>query len=266
MADKFDDIMTTIANEANASIDYSAMREAILKKSEAKKRKQSASVIRYGSIAAAVALMLGIGTFIARGGLGAKSAAPQSQEMLMAESAAVTEGAPAAMDEGAPREAPAAAPASGASPEDAANDTVAGAANDAATYSGGESDISDGEMNSFGLNPELPVLCAGCEVFGWEEASFELPEITFGDGFEIESSDVGFLCTAKGCTEEDFAEYIAGLEDWYLTDDMPRAAMAPGWPRVYTLLADGWCQLRLELTEDGTMTIAASTSEDIAAE
>ena len=72
MADKFDALMKTVADEADAKVDYVAMREAILQKAAAERRKR-ARFVRYGAMAATLVILAGAGTLFlhAKGGFNA---------------------------------------------------------------------------------------------------------------------------------------------------------------------------------------------------
>ncbi len=89
MADQFDLLMKSIADEADAKLDYSAMREAVLQKAAAQKRKR-ARTLRYGAMAASFVVLLGAGALFltAQGGFGfdsaANEAAPQAADFLAA--------------------------------------------------------------------------------------------------------------------------------------------------------------------------------------
>ena len=72
MADKFDALMKNVADEADAKVDYAAMREAILQKAAAERRKR-ARFVRYGAMAATLVILAGAGTLFlhAKGGFNA---------------------------------------------------------------------------------------------------------------------------------------------------------------------------------------------------
>ncbi len=84
MADTFEHVMKTLADEADKKVNYAAMREAILQKAAAEKRKKR-SLIRCGAMAATAVILLGTGgLFLASGGMKrADLAAPESAEMVM---------------------------------------------------------------------------------------------------------------------------------------------------------------------------------------
>lgn len=83
MADEFDKLMKCIADEADAKVDYAAMREAVLQKAAAERHKRM-QIVRYGAMAATLVILAGAGTLFlrAKGGLirGAGNAAPQALE------------------------------------------------------------------------------------------------------------------------------------------------------------------------------------------
>ncbi|GEM_PF-760942 len=85
MADEFDKLMKCIADEADAKVDYAAMREAVLQKAAAERRKRM-QIVRYGAMAATLVILAGAGTLFlrAKGGLArsAENAAPQAPECV----------------------------------------------------------------------------------------------------------------------------------------------------------------------------------------
>ena len=91
MADRMDELLYRVGNEANESIDFEAAFAQVLAKAQAKEKEQAQSTqrvrkwpfvqTRYLSMAAGVVLLLGVAVLLGRSGLMAKSmdsAAPQS--------------------------------------------------------------------------------------------------------------------------------------------------------------------------------------------
>ncbi|MBE5784461.1 MAG: hypothetical protein E7330_01535 [Clostridiales bacterium] len=87
MADAFERMMKEIADEADKTVDYAAMREAIMGKAAAGKRRRQ-HFIRYGAMAATAVILAGAGgLFLASGSMkSADLAAPESVEMRYTES------------------------------------------------------------------------------------------------------------------------------------------------------------------------------------
>ena len=86
MADAFDALMKSIADEADAKVDYAAMHAAVLQKAAAMRRRR-AQFVRYGAMAATLVVLAGVGTLFLRArGDAARSgenAAPQTVEFSM---------------------------------------------------------------------------------------------------------------------------------------------------------------------------------------
>ena len=99
MADAFDALMKSIADEADAKVDYAVMHAAVLQKAAAVRRRR-AQFVRYGAMAATLVVLAGVGTlFLQARGDAARSgenAAPQAVEFSMGGQAAdmAPEGAP----------------------------------------------------------------------------------------------------------------------------------------------------------------------------
>lgn len=99
MADAFDALMKSIADEADAKVDYAAMHAAVLQKAAAMRRRR-AQFVRYGAMAATLVVLAGVGTLFLRArGDAARSgenAAPQTVEFSMGDQAVdmAPEGAP----------------------------------------------------------------------------------------------------------------------------------------------------------------------------
>ena len=124
MADRFEELMKSIAEEADAKVEYAAMREAVLQKAAVARRRQ-VRFVRYGAMAATLVILAGVGTLFLKqkGGMNAtardrEQALPQAVEQHFFDSA---DGniAPA----GDP-ETPEAGNASVAVPEEAEKDAV----------------------------------------------------------------------------------------------------------------------------------------------
>lgn len=123
MADRFEELMKSIAEEADAKVEYAAMREAVLQKAAAARRRQ-VRFVRYGAMAATLVILAGVGTLFLKqkGGMNAtardaEQAAPQAMEYSFADSA---DGIAPAGDP----EMPEAGNASVAVPEEAEEDAV----------------------------------------------------------------------------------------------------------------------------------------------
>ena len=123
MADRFEELMKSIAEEADARVEYAAMREAVLQKAAAARRRQ-VRFVRYGAMAATLVILAGVGTLFLKqkGGMNAtardaEQAAPQAMEYSFADSA---DGIAPAGDP----EMPEAGNASVAVPEEAEEDAV----------------------------------------------------------------------------------------------------------------------------------------------
>ena len=65
MADAFDALMKSIADEADAKVDYAAMHAAVLQKAAAMRRRR-AQFVRYGAMAATLVVLAGVGTLFLR--------------------------------------------------------------------------------------------------------------------------------------------------------------------------------------------------------
>ena len=91
MADAFDALMKSIADEADAYVDYAVMHAAVLQKAAAVRRRR-AQFVRYGAMAATLVVLAGVGTlFLQARGDAARSgenAAPQAVEFSMGGQAA----------------------------------------------------------------------------------------------------------------------------------------------------------------------------------
>ena len=123
MADRFEELMKSIAEEADAKVEYAAMREAVLQKAAVARRRQ-VRFVRYGAMAATLVILAGVGTLFLKqkGGMNAtardaEQAAPQAMEYSFADSA---DGIAPAGDP----EMPEAGNASVAVPEEAEKDAV----------------------------------------------------------------------------------------------------------------------------------------------
>lgn len=108
MADRFDELMKSIADQADARVDYAAMHDAILQKAAAEKRRKRTRILRYGAVAATFVVLVGVGSiFLHTGGVDL-GAATKASDTPMA----------------APGAAPGTQEADTASPEDAMNGTA----------------------------------------------------------------------------------------------------------------------------------------------
>ena len=123
MADRFEELMKSIAEEADAKVEYAAMREAVLQKAAVARRRQ-VRFVRYGAMAATLVILAGVGTLFLKqkGGMNAtardaEQASPQAMEYSFADSA---DGIAPAGDP----EMPEAGNASMAVPEEAEKDAV----------------------------------------------------------------------------------------------------------------------------------------------
>lgn len=259
--DKMDGILKNLADQADAGVDYAAMRAAIEKK-RAQKRAQQARFIRYGSMAAAAAIVLGVGAlYLARGsGLGnmAKSASPAAYDSYA--TTGDEQSALGALMESSSEEmieSPSAAP-EGQSLEDAAPAPQA-AANDAGDSANREPSQENGGANgtdSASAATAPPLLCGGAAAgFGWQENGLSLPAIDFGTDTQVESDETRFLCTVTGCTQADFDGYVASLAELYPPEG-PQETSAPGEaPRQGWDITAG-CSLTVEAKLDGdTLTL-----------
>ena len=93
MADRFEELMKSIAEEADAKVEYAAMREAVLQKAAAARRRQ-VRFVRYGAMAATLVILAGVGTLFLKqkGGMNAtardrEQALPQAVEQHFFDSA-----------------------------------------------------------------------------------------------------------------------------------------------------------------------------------
>ncbi len=179
MADAFDALMKSIADEADAKVDYAVMHAAVLQKAAAVRRRR-AQFVRYGAMAATLVVLAGVGTlFLQARGDAARSgenAAPQAVEFSMGGQAA--DMAP----EGAPEE-----PALGCVPEsvcptekagDAAGVAPSAGASNAARNEAGTPEV--GISGHVAQEPliamsadELVSLCLAARTEGGALASFE---------------------------------------------------------------------------------------------
>lgn len=240
MPDKFDDIMRSVADEADARVDYDAMREAILRKNEKNSKRLRARIIRYGSMAAALAILLGAGAMLLKGGGGANTA--ESAEM-------------SALGEAYPEEAYSLGACADDTAEEAAvereTDTAA-STTDESTGAMNDTDIESYESGSVGTT------MATASAFEWTERGFALPEITFGESVETESDDARMMTSVSAASEEDFRAYIALLEEMYPSDVCCEApSESDEWPKLYERICAGWCKVTLTLGENGSMTVEA---------
>ncbi len=193
MADKLDKLLTAAAERADASVDYAAMHAAILKKAQMKKRALRTNIIRYGSVAAALVLLLGAGTLaLLNSGYGKMN--NTGDFAFLAEAPQMGEkSAEDARGEGAVLEA---------------------APTDALTSGSGAAPTGENEEL---LDPaSLPGCCdEGADTLFWIERAVTLPGVPFGVDTSVESDDTSYLCVVADCLIEDFDYYVASVEEMY---------------------------------------------------
>ena len=197
--DTLDRLLFSIADEADDGVDYAAMLDTIYKKATA--RKKRSAFVKYGSMAAAAAIVLAVGGlwFAMNGGASADngSSTPQAPMMMYSqdsdacdmETVGSTESASQASEE----------PAEAARPN----------AGNSYGYA------ADGEDNS----QKSIAAAAGSEESGeicWAANGIILPEINFGTYYEVTKDDTdGFECSVYGCTEADAESYMADIAAMY---------------------------------------------------
>ena len=203
--DKLDALLFGIADEADADVDYDAMLDTVYKKAAA--RKKRTAFVKYGSMAAAAAIVLAVGgLWIGMNGCKSNEnmAAPQEPALMLSQGASdsgfdccdvaetelPTEAAPEASEE----------PALAAMPN-------AGNSNGYVT-GGGEDNSQKSTATADGLE-ESTELC-------WTANGVILPEINFGTYYEITKDDADdFECSVYGCTEADAESYMADIAAMY---------------------------------------------------
>lgn len=234
MAERFDELLRAVADRADAGVDYAAMHASILKKADAKKRALRANVLRYGSVAAALVLLLGAGLSIwGRASLMGKSAAPQEREGILTESSRGTEDVD--MYSGAQED-----PANGA-PESGMGGMPAATSDE-------------------GITPPPGCTLGSCgdNYLIWNEGGLALPAVDFGKSAKVESDEAQFLCTVTGATEEDYEAYVTLTREMY--PDSVRSDDATDSCKLYSVsaeLQEGKYFLTVSLA-DGEMTIYVS--------
>lgn len=253
MSDSFDELMRAAANQADRGVDYDAMRASVLKKAEAERKRLRTNVIRYGSIAAAAAIVVVAGTvLISRGGL----ASPRSAESPALDDTAMyaTGGYENGVESFAAEEPSTEESAAEESPAVGSADSASGAT---APEAGLGSTQNGGDPTQ--VTPDLPELCgSSCTGLYWEEGEVELPGVYFGGEQNVVSDASGLTCTVAGCTEDEYNGYVGTVMDWYPADESTAdETSAPGYPRVFTRLTTFGCQIRVEYAKDGTMTVSA---------
>lgn len=202
--DALDKLLFSIAEEADDGVDYAAMLGAIYKKAAA--RKKRTAFVKYGSMAAAAAIVLAVGGLwigMNGGKSNENAAAPQEPALMLSQGASdsgfdccdvaetelPTEAAPEASEE----------PAMAAVPN-ACN------SNGYVTGGGEDQQKSTAAAGSMAENTEL----------SWTAGNIALPEISFGTYYEILKNDTdGFECAVYGCTEADAESYMADIAAMY---------------------------------------------------
>ena len=92
MPDQFDKTLFAIADEADAQVDYDALRRRILEKRERQQKQERLRNLRiFGSLAACLMVLVGVGAFALHGGLGDKGASADMVSLTAAEAAAAEE-------------------------------------------------------------------------------------------------------------------------------------------------------------------------------
>ncbi len=224
--DALDKLLFSIADEADDGVDYAAMLDTVYKKATA--RKKRSVFVKYGSMAAAAAIVLAAGGlwFAMNGGASADngSATPQENMMMYSrdsdmadccgmEAVGSTESTSQAVEEPAPAAMP-------------------NAGNSYGYTAGGEDNSQKSTATADGLE-ESTELC-------WTANGVILPEINFGTYYEVTKDDAdGFECSVYGCTEADAESYMADIAAMY-------GAKADGM----TITIDGGITVTLALEGD----------------
>lgn len=202
--DKLDALLFGIADEADADVDYNAMLGAIYKKAAA--RKKRTAFVKYGSMAAAAAIVLAVGgLWIGMNGCKSSenTAAPQEPALMLSQGASDSGFDCCDVAEtGLPTEA---APEASEEPAMAA---VPNAGNSYGYSAGGEDNSQKSTATADGLE-ESTELCRTAN-------GVILPEINFGTYYEITKDDADdFECAVYGCTEADAESYMADIAAMY---------------------------------------------------
>lgn len=202
--DKLDALLFGIADEADADVDYDAMLGAIYKKAAA--RKKRTAFVKYGSMAAAAAIVLAVGgLWIGMNGCKSNenAAAPQEPALMLSQGASDS-----GFDCCDVAETELSTEAASEASEEPAMAAVPNACNSNGYVTGGGEDQqkSTTAAGSIAENAEL----------SWTAGNIALPEISFGTHYEILKNDTdGFECAVYGCTEADAESYMADIAAMY---------------------------------------------------
>lgn len=197
--DALDKLLFSIADEADDGVDYEAMLDTVYKKAAARKKRNA--FVKYGSMAAAAAIVLAAGGlwFAMNGGASADngSCTPQAPMMMYSQDSD-------ARDMETVGSAESALQAS----EEPAEAAMPNAGNSYGYAAGGEDNSQKSMATADGLE-ESTELC-------WAANGVILPEINFGTYYEVTKDDTdGFECSVYGCTEADAESYMADIAAIY---------------------------------------------------
>lgn len=249
MADKMDDILQHVADQANAQVDYEAMHASILKKARAGKLAARKKIVRYGSVAAAV-LIVTVGLTVFGRSLRMGSAASEANDenecaFYAAENPqADTSTADESTEE---RDMLGSALVPKAEGEDACS----------GSGGGGDGDSINDAVTPPGCST------ANCDTLYWEEKGLELPAVDFGESSEVESDSEHFLCTVTNATADDYEAYIALVNEMY-PDGADNRGEATNTSEEYDIvvrLADDQYAVSISLSA-GVLTISAQLSDN----
>lgn len=199
--DALDKLLFNIADEADDGVDYAAMLDTIYKKAAA--RKKRSAFVKYGSMAAAAAIVLAAGGlwFAMNGGVSADngSCTPQAPMMMYSQDSDACDMETVGSAESAPQAS-----------EEPAEAAIPNAGNSYGYAAGGEDNSQKSMATADGLE-ESTELC-------WTANGIILPEINLGMYYEVTKDDAdGFECTVYGCTEADAESYMADIAAMYGT-------------------------------------------------
>lgn len=195
---KMDELLFSIADEANAQLDYAAMFAVVSKKAAARQRR--AKFIKIGSMAAVLIMLVCVGTvWVSMGASGENTA----EAFPMDNAAAETYGLQGSMDD--IEEAEAACPAEAPPQANEARDCF-GTTPTAGTASG------SADTNGIILESQADSNAASENGPYWQSGALAMPEIDFGTDAEIIQNDEHtFVCRVNGCAPEDAAQYFERL-------------------------------------------------------
>lgn len=198
MADKLDEILKHVADQADAQVDYTAMHASVLKKAHAKKLAIRKNVIRYGSLAAAAVLLVTVGLSALGGGfIGMKTRSGEPEAFFAAEQP---------QDSSADVE------------KSAGEEMITGVApNPESGSAAGYGEDTDAGWND-SVTPPPGCGITGCATLYWAEQELELPAVAFGENTSVESDEEHFLVTVFGATRADFDDYVARIAEMYPND------------------------------------------------